>query len=118
MTLEFLAALVAAFAGAGIAMTLRWLSGGRLPRWIVPAAAAIGMIGLTIWSEYAWEARARAGLPPGFVVAEAPREAMPLRPWTYLAPLATRMLVVDLTATRRHPAATDLAMTRVVAMGR
>jgi hypothetical protein len=118
MTLELLAAIVAAAGAAGLALALRALSGGRLPRWIVPAAAAAGMIGFAIWSEYAWEGRARAGLPPGFVVAEAPRERALLRPWTWVAPPATRMLVVDLGATRRHPVAGHLAMTRLVSMGR
>jgi hypothetical protein len=118
MMLEILAAFVAGVAAAGIAMALRAMTRGRLPRWIVPAAAGAGMIGFTIWSEYAWQDRAVAGLPPGFVVAEAIPERSPLRPWTYAVPLVTRMLVVDLNVTLRHPVATDLALTRVVGLAR
>ncbi len=118
MMLEVIAAFVAAVAAAGVAMALRAATRGWLPRWIVPAAAGAGMIGFTVWSEYGWEGRARAGLPPGFVVVEAPRTASVLRPWTYAAPLVERMLVIDLTATRRHPVAGDLALTRLIALHR
>ena len=118
MMIEVLAAFVSAVAAAGVAMALRAMTRGRLPGWIVPAAAGAGMIGFAVWSEYDWEPRARAGLPPGFVVAEAVETRSPLRPWTYVAPLVTRMVVVDLSATRRHPAAPDLALTRVVGLAR
>lgn len=118
MMLEILAAFVAAIAAAGIAMALRAITRGRLPGWVVPAAAGAGMLGFAIWSEYDWEGRARAGLPPGFVVAEAIPERALLRPWTYAVPLVTRMIVVDTGATRRHPVATDLALARVFGLAR
>jgi hypothetical protein len=118
MMLEILAGFVAGVAAAGIAMALRAMTGGRLPGWIVPAAAGAGIIGFAIWSEYDWAGRARADLPPGFVVAEAIPERSILRPWTYAAPLVTRMLVVDLNATLRHPAAADIALTRVLGVAR
>jgi hypothetical protein len=118
VTLELLATAIAAIAAAGVAMALRALSRGRLPGWIVPAAAGLGMAAFTIWSEYAWEARAKAGLPPGFVVAAAPDERSVFRPWTWVVPLTTHMLVVDRNQTRRHPAAGELAMTRLVSLGR
>ena len=52
MLLELIAAFAAAFVGAGIAMILRHLSGGAIPRAAIPVFAGFAMILLTIWSEY------------------------------------------------------------------
>jgi hypothetical protein len=41
MGIELIAAFVAAIASAGVAMLLRKLSRGRLPKWITPAAAVV-----------------------------------------------------------------------------
>jgi hypothetical protein len=57
MGLELIAAIVAAIASAGIALILRKLSRNRLPAWILPAAAALGLISYTAWSEYRWSGR-------------------------------------------------------------
>lgn len=113
MTFEIIAVLAAAFFGAGIGLMLQRLSGRRLPRWIVPALAAAGMLGVAIFNEYNWLARLRAGLPEGVVIARAVPSRAPWRPWTLLWPLTEEAFLVDTRRSRRHPMAGDLVITQV-----
>lgn len=95
MLFDLIVALCAGFALGGTAMLLRRLSGNRLPGWLVPAAAGLGMIGYAIWSEYGWFDRVTGALPEGMVVISAPAETMPYRPWSYIRPLHLRFLALD-----------------------
>ena len=63
MLFELIAAVVTGVALAGVAMLLRWLSRGLLPKWIVPTMAGLGMLGYSIWSEYSWFDRMNLALP-------------------------------------------------------
>ena len=118
MALELVAILVAAFFGAGVGLILRKLSGGRLPRWIVPVAAAAGLLGTAIYTEYGWYPRLRAGLPEGVVLARRIESRAPWRPWTYVWPLTEGALLVDRRKTLRHPAVPELIVTQVWRFGR
>jgi len=103
MTLELLAAVVAAVAMAGIGLGLRRMSGGRLPRWFVPVAAGAGLLGFTFWNEYSWYGRVSAKLPPEISVVWFSREGQPLRPWTFVVPLTTRFVALDRREIAVHP---------------
>jgi hypothetical protein len=118
MAIELIAALAAAAALAGIAHLLRRLSGGRLPRWLVPVAAGLGLIGFTVWSEYDWFDRVSAELPEGVPVVSVTREPSPLRPWTYAAPLVTGFVALDARSLGRHPARAELVMAKVYGFAR
>lgn len=113
MTIELLAVLVAAVAGGGVGLILRRLSGGRLPRWIVPALAAAGLLGMAVYSEYSWYPRLRAGLPEGVVVAQTVESRAPWRPWALVWPLTEGAILVDTRRTLHHPARPDLVITQV-----
>lgn len=99
MLIEFVAAIAAAAATAGLVlmiaafgrMTGRW----SLPKWVMPAAAGAAMLGFAIWNEYSWFPRTRAALSEEMVVASAPADRMAYRPWTYIFPLVTRFVAVD-----------------------
>ncbi|MCF6370225.1 hypothetical protein [Rhizobium halophilum] len=103
MLFELIAAVVAGVAIAGVAMGLRWVSRDRLPRWVVPAAAGLGMLSYAIWSEYSWLSRARSAMPTGVEVAWTNEDRAPWRPWTYYAPVVNRFTAVDLRTAQRHP---------------
>ena len=118
MALELIAAVVAGFALAGVAMALRFVTRGGLPKWFVPAAAGLGMLGFTVWNEYDWYHRAAATLPQGVAVAWANAESAPWRPWTYIAPITTRFMAVDTRNAQTHPAVPDQVLVQVVMVAR
>jgi len=118
MLFELIGTLVAGVAAALLVWALTRLTGGRLPRWLVPVAAGAAMLAATISSEYGWYDRTTATMPEGLVVAEAIEEAVFYRPWTYLAPLTTRFVAVDLAGMRTHPDHPDQRLVDLVFYGR
>jgi hypothetical protein len=110
MIFEFVATIVSGFAAGGIVMALRRLSGGRLPKWLTPAAAGAAMIAFAIWSEYSWFSRTTAALPDSFVVVSQNNSSAPWRPWTYLRPMTDRFAAVDIASIRRNEALPDLRL--------
>lgn len=95
MVWHLIAAIVAALAGAGIALLLRSLSGKRLPKWIIPAFAGLGMLGYTIQYEYTWFDTKQARLPEGSVIVASEKGEMLWRPWTMLFPMPLSYTVLD-----------------------
>lgn len=118
MLLELFAALVAGVGLAGLVMGLRWLSGKRLPGWLVPAAAGLGMLAYSVWSEYSWFDRASGALPPQVVVASTHAEQAWYRPWTYLVPQISRAIAVDRRLSKRNDALPGQVLTSVLLMAR
>lgn len=118
MFFELIAAIVAGVALAGIAMALRWASRGVLPKWLVPVAAGIGILGYGVWSEYSWFSRATVAQPDGVVIAWHNAESAPWRPWSYLVPVVTRFKAVDTRTTQRHPNFPDQRIVDILLAGR
>ena len=94
---HLIAAIVAAVAGAGVALLLRSLTGKRLPKWIIPAFAGLGMLSYTIHYEYTWFETTEARLPEGSVVVASKEGEMLWRPWTMLFPMPLGYTVLDST---------------------
>ncbi|QLF68746.1 hypothetical protein FE840_003825 [Peteryoungia desertarenae] len=103
MLFEFIAAVVSAVAVAGIAMTLRFITRYRLPKWIVPASAGLGMLSYTIWSEYSWFDRVTQAMPPEVTVAWSNGAEDFWRPWSYYKPVINRFTAVDMRTAQTHP---------------
>lgn len=95
MIWNLIATVVAGLGAAGIALMLRALSRKKLPRWIVPVFAGLGMLAYQIHTEYSWYAFKRQQLPAGAEVVEAETDRMIWRPWTYLWPMTVAFEVVD-----------------------
>ncbi|NRB55927.1 MAG: hypothetical protein HRU39_08115 [Salinicola sp.] len=95
MIWHLVAAASAGVGAAGIALLLRSLSGGRLPRWIIPACAGLGLLAYQISYEYGWYESKRQQLPESAAVVSTEKGRMVWRPWTYLYPLTTAFSVVD-----------------------
>ncbi|MFN6965310.1 MAG: hypothetical protein ACK4S4_16315, partial [Pyrinomonadaceae bacterium] len=89
-----------------------------IPRWAMPAAAGLGLIGTTIWMEYTWFDRVSGALPAEFVVANPESAASPLRPWTYVLPLVNRFAALDASKRARHPVRDDLIVAPVFGFAR
>jgi len=118
MFLEFVATIAIGFGAAGVVLMANWLTGGRLPRWLIPVGAAAGMVGFMIWSEQTWASRVTATLPPEVAVASKNETRAWFRPWTYMWPMTNRITLVDHRFTRRNDAFPDMVLTAVVLMGR
>ena len=117
MALELIGALIAAAALGLLAWALRRKLPG-LPKWSVPVAAGLGLIGTTIWLEYDWFGRVSAELPPGFEVVNAKATSNPLRPWTYIAPITTSFAALDRPKLARHPVRPELVIAPVYGFAR
>lgn len=117
MGLELIAALIFAFCMGGLAYGLRKLV-PALPKWMIPGAAALGLFGFALWSEYSWFARSRADLPEGAVIAWTETRGQPFRPWTYVVPMVHRYAVLDLRQVQVHPANPALRIIPVYFLGR
>lgn len=107
MLLELIAIAAAAVGAAGVVMLLRKLSGGRLPRWFIPATAGAAMLSYAIWSEYSWYDRVSSGLPDGLEVVASDQGGAPWRPWSYVFPVTERFIAIDRRSIVDHAAAQD-----------
>jgi len=103
MFLELIATFTAAVGAAGLVLLINKLTGGRLPKWAMPVAAGLTMIGYTIWSEYSWADRTAADLPLGMVVVERIEQRAIWKPWTYLKPQVTALAVLDRAGIKTRP---------------
>lgn len=117
MLFEFIAAVVTGVALAGVAMLLRWISRGLLPKWIVPAMAGLGMLSYSIWSEYSWFDRMNIALP-GLAVSWKNEQTAFWRPWSYIEPVTTRFTAVDLKSAKRNPNQPGLVMIDILLLAR
>ncbi len=95
MIWHLIAAVFSGLAAAGIGLILRTLSGKRLPKWIVPVCAGLGMLGYQINAEYGWFDHKRQQLPESTVVIASQTDSMIWRPWTLAFPMVTEFSVVD-----------------------
>ncbi len=96
MIWNLIATLVAGLGAAGIALILRSLSRQKLPKWIVPVFAGLGMLGYQIYMEYTWFELKKEKLPEGFVVVSSESNSMIWRPWTFVFPMTDAFTVLDL----------------------
>lgn len=79
---ELIATILAGFMAAGVALSFRLLF-KKLPRWIVPAAAGLGMLGFQIYSEYTWFEHTKSRLPDGVSVVATHADPAFYKPWSY-----------------------------------
>jgi len=92
---HLIAAIVAGVAGAGIGLLLRSLTRKRLPKWIIPVCAGLGMLSYTIHYEYTWFETTQARLPEGSLVVRSEEGEMLWRPWTMIYPMPLAYTVLD-----------------------
>ena len=114
MLIEYIAAFAAAFVGAGVAMLARHITRGAVPRSAIPVLAGMGMLGFTIWGEYAWYGRTANSLPADVVVVQTHAEPSSFRPWTYVKPFVSRFMAVDRAAVRTNADVPDQKLAEVL----
>ncbi|WP_037307317.1 hypothetical protein [Ruegeria halocynthiae] len=102
MFLELIGTIFAGIAFAGVVMVANKFTGGRLPRWAAPVAAGLGMIAMTIASEYSWYGRTAETLPEGMAIVQEVESRAFYRPWTYAVPFVNRFAAVDTASVRTN----------------
>lgn len=95
MIWHLIAAVFSGLGAAGIGLVLRTLSGKRLPKWIVPVCAGLGMLGYQVNAEYSWFELKSQQLPASAVVISSQTDSMIWRPWTLAFPMVTEFSAVD-----------------------
>lgn len=110
MTFELLIVVFAGLGAAGLVALPFRLVGRKMPKTIMLVAAALAMLGYTVWSRHTWADRVEEGLPAGSrILAAYPYQGV-LEPWTAWFPRTGSLLVLDGAATLRHPSHPDLAL--------
>lgn len=118
MFLELIGTIFAGFAFAGLVMVANKLTGGRLPRWAAPVAAGIGMIAMTISSEYSWYGRTKGQLPDALTVVQEVESRALYRPWTYAVPFVDRFAAIDTGSLRSNENVPDQRLVDLYFFGR
>ncbi len=118
MFLELIGVIFAGVAMAGVVMLLNRLVGGRIPKWMMPVAAGLAMIGATISNEYSWFERTKGGLPEGVEIVTSFEKKGLLRPWTYVKPYTDKFAAIDQLSLRENSAQPDMKMFDLLLFGR
>jgi len=118
MFLELIGTIFAGMAFAGVVLVLNKLTGGRLPKWAMPVAAGLGMIGMTITSEYSWYERTRDTLPNSLTVVQEVESRAFYRPWTYAVPFVDRFAAIDTVSVRTNDQVPDQRLVDLYFFGR
>ncbi|MBR9827691.1 MAG: hypothetical protein GYB41_03415 [Oceanospirillales bacterium] len=95
MIWNLVAVVFAGLGAAGVAMLLRLLSKKKLPKWIIPAFAGVGMLASQIYMEYTALDLIKQRLPEGTVVMSTETGSMVWRPWTYYYPMDVAFTALD-----------------------
>ena len=118
MFVELIATVIAGIACAGLMMLVNTAFGKRFPKWIIPVAAGLGMILMTISNEYTWFTRTAERLPEGVSVATRVDEQSWLRPWTQIWPYTKRFVAVDTGTARTNSNLPDQTLADLYFFGR
>jgi hypothetical protein len=95
MIWHLLAVFIIGLCGGAFAFLFRKLSRDKLPSWIIPVCAGLGMLGYLAYYDYTWFEFKRSQLPPESVVIEQDRASNFFRPWSYLAPSVSSFAILD-----------------------
>lgn len=95
MIWHLLAVFIIGLCVGAFAFLLRKLSRNRLPSWLVPVCAGLGMLGYLAYYDYTWFEFKSSQLPVETVVIEQERISHFFRPWSYVLPAVSSFAVID-----------------------
>lgn len=91
---EIIATVIAGLGSAGIVLSARLLI-KKLPKWLVPAGAGLGMLGFQVYSEYTWFEHTRSMLPKTATVVASTGVPAFYKPWSYYHAPVLKFITVD-----------------------
>lgn len=95
MIWTMIAIVFSGLGAGGIAVLMRKLSRNKLPKWIIPVFAGIGMLAYQISYEYSWFDHQMERQPEAARVVSTETGEIFWRPWTYYFPMITAFTVID-----------------------
>jgi|SRR5690554_1662243 len=95
MIWQLLAVFISGLVLGGCAYLVRRLSGNKLPKWIIPVTAGLGMLGYQAYYNYAWYDFKLGQLPERTLVLEEKRNSDFFRPWSYIYPAVNYFTFID-----------------------
>ncbi|HZJ95295.1 MAG TPA: hypothetical protein VFD11_07035 [Thiopseudomonas sp.] len=95
MTWHLLAVFIIGLCLGGMSFFLRKVSRNRLPSWIIPVSAGVGMLGYLAYYDYGWFEFKKGQLPPQAVIIEQSNEKNFFKPWRYVVPTVSSFAILD-----------------------
>lgn len=95
MVWNLVAVLVMGVGLGGLAFAARKFTGNKLPKWLIPACAAAGMLGYLAYYDYGWYEFKLSQLPQDTIVIAEKRQTSLLKPWSYLYAPVNSFVVLD-----------------------
>lgn len=95
MIWHLLAVFIFGICAGSLAFLVIKISRNRLPKWLIPVSAGIGMLSYLAYYDYTWFDFKRSQLPTESVVVEQGRAGNFFRPWSYVAPPVSSFVVLD-----------------------
>lgn len=102
MLWHLIAAIFAGLGAAGVALLLRSIFKQKLPKWIIPAFAGLGMLGYQIYYEYSWFTHLAGLQPESAMVVSSEAGRVFWRPWSYVFPVTQAFTVLDRQSIQTH----------------
>ena len=95
MIWHLLAVFIIGLCVGAFAFALRKLSRNKLPSWIIPVCAGLGMLSYLAYYDYNWFSLKRGQLPAESIVIEQDRASNFFRPWSYVLPSVSSFVILD-----------------------
>lgn len=116
---QLIATFMVGVLAASLSFIIYTLSRQRVPKAVIPFAAAIAMIAYNVWHEMTWYKRTAAELPQSIVlVAKGPPVQSPMSPWTYMFPRTDNFVALDKRTVQPLPKSGDRYLLQVLDVGR
>ena len=116
--LHLFAVFAIGFAVAGTILLIYRLRGLKPPRYLVPLAAGLAMLGYAVWSDYSWASRTIAELPQHVKVVKRIATPSAFKPWTYLVPEVDRFVALDTSETRKNERLPGMVLAELILVAR
>lgn len=114
MIFHLLATFMIGVLAASLAFVVFRAGRGRVPRFVIPFAAGLAMIGYNVWNEVTWLDRTVGVMPKQFAVIAKGQPASSLfAPWTYVVPRIDSFRVVDKASLAPHPKRDGLVLAQM-----
>ena len=95
MIWHLLAVFIFGICAGSLAFLFIKISRNKLPKWLIPVSAGLGMFSYLAYYDYTWFDFKSSQLPKGSVIVEEKRQNHFFRPWSYLLPPVSAFVVLD-----------------------